>query len=114
MGAGAQARFGFAALLEKADPSCSPELSLHQGIRFQHLFPFHRGNILRGCSSKLSVSLSPRIRRCRDSFSKEHKQTTERNFLTLGYVPGSYIPLCLVQLVLSYCLFRSQSNAQLI
>lgn len=62
--------------MEKADPPCCT-----LAIGFQHLFTLHRGkNVLRGHFSELSVSLSPQIRHCHDSFSKEHKQTSEVNF----------------------------------
>lgn len=114
MGAGCRLRLGLQLCWRRLILRTPRELSLHPGIRFWHLFPSQRGNIVRSCSSKLSVSLSPWIGCCGDSFSKEHKQTPESNFLTLGCVPGSYIPHCLVQLVLSYCPFQSQSNAQLV
>lgn len=65
-------------------------LSLHPGVRFQHLLALHRGKVLRVCPSKLC----PCPLRS-SSFSKECKQTPESSFLPLCYKPGSCVPLCL-------------------
>lgn len=89
-GSGCQAGLGFAALWEKADPPSSPELSLHPGIRFQHLLALHRGKVLRVCPS----NLCPCPLRS-SSLSEESKQTPESSFLPLCYKPGSCVPLCL-------------------